>query len=104
MQGQRRGRGELKFPVIVWRIEGIFTLRSSCFVQNNAVLSILDGRPLCRAGRVGEEKKSVPVRNPNRGVRSGHRTDHPNSKRNKEVKSEGRWFDPSWCHWNFSLT
>ena len=18
--------------------------------------------------------------------------------------SEGRWFDPSWCHWNFSLT
>ena len=18
-------------------------------------------------------------------------------------KSEGRWFDPSWCHWNFSL-
>ena len=19
-------------------------------------------------------------------------------------KSEGRWFDPSWCHWNSSLT
>ena len=19
-------------------------------------------------------------------------------------KSEGRWFDRSWCHWNFSLT
>ena len=19
-------------------------------------------------------------------------------------KSEGRWFDPSWCHWNFFLT
>jgi hypothetical protein len=19
-------------------------------------------------------------------------------------KSEGRWFDPSWCHWNFPLT
>ena len=19
-------------------------------------------------------------------------------------KSAGRWFDPSWCHWNFSLT
>ena len=19
-------------------------------------------------------------------------------------KSEGRWFDPIWCHWNFSLT
>ena len=19
-------------------------------------------------------------------------------------KSEGRWFDPSWCSWNFSLT
>jgi len=19
-------------------------------------------------------------------------------------KSEGPWFDPSWCHWNFSLT
>jgi len=19
-------------------------------------------------------------------------------------KSEGRWFDPSWCDWNFSLT
>ena len=19
-------------------------------------------------------------------------------------KSEGHWFDPSWCHWNFSLT
>jgi len=19
-------------------------------------------------------------------------------------KSEGRWFDPRWCHWNFSLT
>ena len=19
-------------------------------------------------------------------------------------KSEGRWFDPSWCHWNFLLT
>ena len=19
-------------------------------------------------------------------------------------KSEGRWFDPSWFHWNFSLT
>ena len=19
-------------------------------------------------------------------------------------KSESRWFDPSWCHWNFSLT
>jgi len=19
-------------------------------------------------------------------------------------KSEGRWFDASWCHWNFSLT
>ena len=19
-------------------------------------------------------------------------------------KSEGRWFDPSWCHWDFSLT
>jgi hypothetical protein len=19
-------------------------------------------------------------------------------------KSEGRWFGPSWCHWNFSLT
>ena len=19
-------------------------------------------------------------------------------------KSEGRWFDPSWCPWNFSLT
>ena len=19
-------------------------------------------------------------------------------------KSVGRWFDPSWCHWNFSLT
>ena len=19
-------------------------------------------------------------------------------------KSEGRWFDPSWCNWNFSLT
>jgi len=19
-------------------------------------------------------------------------------------KSEGRWFDPSWCLWNFSLT
>ena len=19
-------------------------------------------------------------------------------------KSEGRWFDPSWCHWSFSLT
>ena len=19
-------------------------------------------------------------------------------------KSEGRWFDPGWCHWNFSLT
>ena len=18
-------------------------------------------------------------------------------------KSEGRWFDPSWCHWNFSF-
>ena len=18
-------------------------------------------------------------------------------------KPEGRWFDPSWCHWNFSL-
>jgi len=19
-------------------------------------------------------------------------------------ESEGRWFDPSWCHWSFSLT
>ena len=19
-------------------------------------------------------------------------------------KLEGRWFDPSWCHWNFSLS
>ena len=19
-------------------------------------------------------------------------------------KSESRWFDPSWCHWKFSLT
>ena len=19
-------------------------------------------------------------------------------------KSEARWFDPRWCHWNFSLT
>jgi len=19
-------------------------------------------------------------------------------------KSEGRWFDPRWCHWNFSLS
>jgi len=19
-------------------------------------------------------------------------------------KSEGRWFDPRWCNWNFSLT
>ena len=19
-------------------------------------------------------------------------------------ESEGHWFDPSWCHWNFSLT
>jgi len=19
-------------------------------------------------------------------------------------KSEGRWFDPRWCHWNFSST
>ena len=19
-------------------------------------------------------------------------------------KSEGRWFDPGWCHWNSSLT
>jgi len=19
-------------------------------------------------------------------------------------KSEGRWLDPNWCHWNFSLT
>jgi len=19
-------------------------------------------------------------------------------------KSDGRWFDPSWCHWNISLT
>ena len=19
-------------------------------------------------------------------------------------KSEGRWIDPSWCHWNFTLT
>ena len=19
-------------------------------------------------------------------------------------KSEGRWFNPNWCHWNFSLT
>ena len=19
-------------------------------------------------------------------------------------KSKGRWFDPSWCHWKFSLT
>ena len=19
-------------------------------------------------------------------------------------KSEGRWFDSGWCHWNFSLT
>jgi len=19
-------------------------------------------------------------------------------------KSEGRWFDSNWCHWNFSLT
>ena len=19
-------------------------------------------------------------------------------------KLEGRWFDPRWCHWNFSLT
>ena len=19
-------------------------------------------------------------------------------------KSEGCWFDPNWCHWNFSLT
>jgi hypothetical protein len=19
-------------------------------------------------------------------------------------KSEGSWFDPNWCHWNFSLT
>jgi len=19
-------------------------------------------------------------------------------------KSEGLWFDPRWCHWNFSLT
>jgi len=19
-------------------------------------------------------------------------------------KSEGRWFDPKWCHWNFSFT
>jgi len=19
-------------------------------------------------------------------------------------KSEGRWYNPSWCHWNFSLT
>jgi len=19
-------------------------------------------------------------------------------------KSEGRWFDPRWCHWNYSLT
>ena len=19
-------------------------------------------------------------------------------------KSKGRWFDPTWCHWNFSLT
>ena len=19
-------------------------------------------------------------------------------------KSEGRWFDPRWCHWNFPLT
>ena len=19
-------------------------------------------------------------------------------------KSEGRWFDSRWCHWNFSLT
>ena len=19
-------------------------------------------------------------------------------------KSEGHWFDPRWCHWNFSLT
>jgi len=20
------------------------------------------------------------------------------------VVKEGRWFDPRWCHWNFSLT
>jgi len=22
----------------------------------------------------------------------------------KNYNKEGRWFDPSWCHWKFSLT
>jgi hypothetical protein len=43
MQGERIGRGELKFPVIVWKKEGRFTLRKSCFVENNTGFRILDG-------------------------------------------------------------
>jgi len=85
MQGERIGRGDLKFPVILWKKEGRFTLRTSCFVENNTVLRILDGWPQCRAGGVGEEKKSAPLRNPNRGVLFGHSTDYPNSQINKEV-------------------
>ena len=34
-------------------------------------------------------------------LNSGHR----GSTVAKELcyKSKGSWFDPSWCHWNFSL-
>ena len=55
MQGKRIGRGEL---VIVWWKEGRFTLRTSCFVENNAVRRIMDGLPWCRTGHAGEDKKS----------------------------------------------
>jgi hypothetical protein len=85
VQGERIGRGGLKFPVIVWRKEERFTLRTPCFVESNTVLRILHGWPQDRARRVGEEKQPVPVRNPKRVVRPCHATGHPNSQINKDV-------------------
>jgi hypothetical protein len=71
MKGERIRKGELKFPVILWKKEGIFRLQTSCFVvitpysgswmdDVSAGLDVLERR-----------KRSAPVRNPNRGVRSG---------------------------------
>jgi hypothetical protein len=70
-----RKRG-LKFPVLLWMKEGRLVLQKPC-LWTITLLRILDGWPQCLAGRAGEEKESIPVRNQNQGY-------HSNSQINKE--------------------
>jgi len=96
-QGKTEVLGEIPVPVRIFPLQIPIEIRSGSKQSLRGDLPVING--LSRGTVSFEVKVNIMYDSSSyRGDRGGTMV------KLLFYKSEGRWFEPSWCHWNFSLT